>query len=137
MTTILGPVHDSSGRPANGTIEWRQTVRFGLDSASITRTIAVSQVVGGEIKAEDGGAFTLPPNPIGSRVHVLEVLGGHTHERMVEVPDAATVLYRDLDSTPVQAGEIWVSPGGAIPNEARSRDLLFDPTTQNVYRIRE
>lgn len=137
MTTILGPVLDSAGSPANGTIEWRQAARFGLGTASITRTIAVSQVVGGDIKAADGGVFSLPPSPAGSRVQVLEVLGGHTHERMVEVPDLTSVLYRDLDSSPVQTGEIWVSPGGVVPDEARSHDLLFDPTSQNVFQLQE
>lgn len=41
----------------------------------------------------------------------------------------------DLLDTPLVAGEVWISPGGSEPPGSKSDDLLFDPTTNDLFQI--
>lgn len=136
-TIITGPVPDSAGQPANGRLEFRQQTAFTGLSGAATQALAIANVVNGEIFALDGGPFSMPPNPGGTQVMILEVLRGRSSLRAVMVPDQASVAYMDLLPTRLDLGEVWTvenegdpDPAGALPG-----DLLLVLSTGNLYRI--
>jgi hypothetical protein len=136
-TIITGPVPDSAGQPADGRLEFRQKTAFTSTAGSATQSLAIANVVNGEIFALDGGTFTMPPNPPGTQVVILEVLRGRSAVREVMVPDQATIAYMDLLPTRLDLGEVWTvenendpDPDGALPG-----DLLLVLSTGNLYRI--
>lgn len=136
-TIITGPVPDSAGQPADGRLEFRQVTAFNATSGSATQALAVADVRGGEIFALGGGEFSLPPNPSGTSVVIVEALRGRAAVRQVMVPEQASVAYMDLLPTRLDLGEVWTieseddpDPAGALPG-----DLLLVLSTGNLYRI--
>lgn len=136
-TIITGPVPDSAGQPADGRLEFRQVTAFNTTSGSATQALAIAEVRGGEIFATDGGTFSLPPNPTGTSVVIVEALRGRAAVRQVMVPDQASVAYMDLLPTRLDLGEVWTieletdpDPAGALPG-----DLILVLSTGNLYRI--
>lgn len=93
---IMGRVADSAGDLENGRIEFAQAQRIDTGELLVTRSIAVAQVVAGELRTLMGGAFMLPQNPEGTAVRVREIFGGQTFEWWTAVPEAESVEYREL-----------------------------------------
>lgn len=109
---IMGRVADSAGAPENGRLEFAQAQRFDDGEFIITQSIAVAQVVGGELRNSHGGPFELPSNPTGTAVRVREMLGGETFEWWTSVPEAESIEYRELpiiESNSVPAS-VWGPP---------------------------
>lgn len=136
-TIITGPVPDSAGQPADGRLEFRQVTAFTTSSGSATQALAIAEVRSGQVYALGGGTFSLPPNPAGTSVVIVEALRGRAAVRQVMVPDQASVAYMDLLPTRLDLGEVWTvenedepDPAGALPG-----DLLLVLSTGNLYRI--
>jgi hypothetical protein len=136
-TIITGPVPDSAGQPANGRLEFRQQTPFASLSGAATQALAIANVVDGAIFALDGGPFSMPPNPMGTQVMILEVLRGRSSLRAVMIPDQASVAYMDLLPTRLDLGEVWTveNEGDPDPDGALPGDLLLVLSTGNLYRI--
>ncbi|GAA3580997.1 hypothetical protein GCM10022198_00110 [Klugiella xanthotipulae] len=97
MPTVLGPVLDSAGYPATGTLEWRQTTRFATDDGAITQAPGVAVVTKGLILNDQGEpSFSMPSSPPGTAVHLVEMLGARSVSRHVVIPDVESVRYADL-----------------------------------------
>lgn len=93
---ITGKVGDSSATPALGRIEFSQVQRLDTGEMMVTSTHATAQVINGELRNLQGGAFTLPSNPTGTAVRIREMLGGETFEWYAAVPEEDSVEYRLL-----------------------------------------
>ena len=113
MTIITGRVGDSAAQNESGRIEFAQAQRFDNGELMVTQSIAVAQVLNGELRTLAGAAFSLPPNIAGSAVRVREILGGRTYEWWAAVPDAASVEYRELPV--VQSSSVPASVWGPPP----------------------
>ncbi|PRI10911.1 right-handed parallel beta-helix repeat-containing protein [Leucobacter massiliensis] len=113
MTIISGTIADSAGQPENGRIEFAQAQRIDTGDLLVTRSIAVAQVVEGELRALDGAAFALPANPPTTAVRVREMFGGRTHDWWTAVPDQEAVEYRSLPV--VESAGVPASPWGPPP----------------------
>ena len=112
QVVITGHVADSAGVPENGRIEFAQAQRIDTGDMLVTSSIAVAQVVDGELRAPLGGAFSLPANPEGTAVRVREVLGGRTFEWWAAVPMVDSVEYRELPIVESEAvpESVWGPP---------------------------
>lgn len=93
---ISGRVADSAAALESGRIEFAQAQRIDTGELLVTSSIAVAQVVAGELRKLDGSPFTLPANPDGTAVRIREVLGGQTFEWWAAVPDVSAIEYREL-----------------------------------------
>ncbi|WP_353144742.1 hypothetical protein [Acinetobacter pragensis] len=125
MTIINGTITDSAGVPASGRLEFRQLVRFDDGTAQVTGTGAQAQVTDGQIRALDGGEFSLPASPEGTGVQIREVLGGRTFEWAARVPAADQVEYRLLEpiepvGTPEYAPPPWLTQVFAARDETEN-----------------
>lgn len=136
-TIITGPVPDSAGQPADGRLEFRQVTAFATSSGSATQALAIAEVRSGQLYALDGGTFSLPPNPAGTSVVIVEALRGRASVRQVMIPDQASVAYMDLLPTRLDLGEVWTvenegdpDPAGALPG-----DQVLVLSTGNLYMI--
>lgn len=96
QVTIIGWVADSAGALEGGTIEFAQAQRIDTGELLVTQSSATAQVVRGELRTLAGEPFSLPSNPEGTAVRVLERFGGRTFEWWTAVPDVASVEYRAL-----------------------------------------
>lgn len=96
QVNIIGWVADSAGALEGGTIEFAQAQRIDNGELLVTQSAAVAQVVRGELKTLSGEPFSLPANPEGTAVRVLERFGGRTFEWWTAVPDIGSVEYREL-----------------------------------------
>ena len=109
---ITGRVADSAGTLENGRIEFAQAQRLDTGDLLVTSSLAVAQVVEGELRTPLGLPFQLPANPEGTAVRVREILGGQTFEWWTAVPEAESVEYRELpimESSSVPAS-VWGPP---------------------------
>lgn len=96
MVLITGWVADSAAALECGTIEFTQAQRIDNGELMITQSVAVAQVTRGELRTLNGQPFSLPANPEGTAVRVLERFGGRTFEWWTAVPEGDSVEYRLL-----------------------------------------
>lgn len=96
QVSIIGWVADSAGALEGGTIEFAQAQRIDTGELLVTQSSATAQVVRGELRTLAGDPFSLPSNPEGTAVRVLERFGGRTFEWWTAVPEIASVEYRAL-----------------------------------------
>jgi hypothetical protein len=72
------------------------------------------------------------------RIRCRDVSGGFVYADFPDwklyVPPAGGNIAALLD-TPLDTGWVWVIDGGSDPAAARSGDLLFDSSTDNLYRL--
>lgn len=136
-TIITGPVPDSAGQPANGRLEFRQETAFTATAGSATQGLAIANVVDGQILALDGGPFTVPPNPPGTAVIILEVLRGRSSVRRLSIPDQASVRYVDLLPPILGYGTIWYVEfeSDPRPESMKPGDWLFVRETNDLKLI--
>lgn len=113
QVVITGKVGDSSAVPVSGRIQFTQVQRLDNGELLITSTASEAQVVNGELQTLSGEAFSLPSNPEGTAVRVLEMLGGETFEWWTAVPEEESVEYRALP--PVESSAIPQSVWGPPP----------------------
>jgi hypothetical protein len=108
MTIITGIIADSAAIPEKGTVTWRQAQRFDDGTIQVTRSMATARVIEGELQAEDGGPFSMPPSPAGTLVLVTENLDGERYSFYTTIPNVAQIEYRLL---PV----VECGPPGTVP----------------------
>jgi len=129
VVLISGSIADSAAQRASGRIEFAQAQRMDTGELLVTQTVATAQVVGGELRALDGSAFSLPANPEGTAVRVRELLGGRTFEWWTAVPEVEAVEYRMLE--PVESSSVPASVFGPPPWLAEARQMR-DDTVQAI-----
>lgn len=110
---ITGLVSDSAAKEAFGTIEFSQAQRMDNGEMLITSRSAEAQVVSGRLQTLSGSDFSLPHNPTGTAVRVLESLGGETFEWWTAIPEVSSVEYRELQ--PVESSSVPESVWGPPP----------------------
>lgn len=118
MPTIVGPILNSAGQPASGILRVTATEPFESGAAGlVTRGVATVTVVNGSPLLPGAAPFTLPVTPEGVALRLEEDLDGARVARYdIEVPDLATITYRDLIlsySTWVPGSTFGVIDGGA------------------------
>lgn len=132
MVQIVGHIADSAGQPAIGRIEFTQAQRIDTGEMLITQAQVTAQVVLGELRAEDGSAFQLPPSPEGSAVRIREMLGGRTFEWWGAVPDTDTVEYRAIPVVQSAATSVFAAPPWLLRVEQ-----LRAEASEDITRVEE
>lgn len=126
---ITGRIGDSAGEYETGRIEFSQAQRLDTGELLVTQSIAIAQVVQGELRTLDGSQFSLPVNPEGTAVRVREILGGRTFEWWTAVPEADAIEYRQLPI--MESAEVPASVWGPPPWMSQIEQMR-DETIQAV-----
>lgn len=109
--------------------------RFVLSAVPVTVTPAADGSFTAALEATDE---MNPRQHYTVQIRLLDPAAGYVH---IDFPDwtitvpAGGGAFPDLINGPLNIGWVWIVPGGAIPAEARSRDLLWDPSTDDVFTI--
>lgn len=107
--TTTRKILDSSGRPFNGFAYCRVRKAFTIPTGEVTPLSYRALVTGGQLLAEDGTPFSLPPTPAGNPMQVKlvgrERVGGRSDDyslpvRALDIPDVDSVEWLDLPYAP-------------------------------------
>ena len=139
MPTITGPILDSTGRPARGSLRVLASRSFEISAGLVTRTLAHAEVFDGEPTA-NGGTWSLPATPDGTTLTIEQDLDGdHVVNHTVFVPDVAQLTYAQLlynrgEGVGGPNPYWWELEDDEFPATAVDGDWGYDPETDNVWR---